>query len=599
MRGRFGVRQSWALVLIAALGICVIASGCDDAKSTTVAKDRSAWGKDMRRLRVPRKGCFKGSYPRVEWRKVPCVKPPNLPYLPAEGPRPFVVGNGTDFAARVPGTISAAEGSFDSVTGVTSETGPEGGTGPGVANVYTLQLNTSPFPTSVCSSDPNCSGWQQYVYSSSAEVIFIQYWLLNYNATCPSGWNPFPTGAATPVHCWRNGAGAAAVAKQPITNLANLRLAGNANSGGNDTVEMFVGTTSATASNMDNILNLANGWKGVEFIVVGDCCGSEATFNSGSTLEVRTTVHHGANQAPECAMEGFTGETNNLNLVGTAAVGPGAAPAIVSRQSNSPGTAASCVLAEGIGDTHLRTFGGLLYDFQAAGDFVLAERGPGFVVQTRQESGAPTWPNAAVNTAVGAKMGQTRVSVCLPGRLEVDGRPTAVAEGSPVRLPGGVDVSRTGSVYSVRGPQGDSLRAQVNNGWIDASVGLGRWPAAVHGLLANPGGNANQLATRDGQILTQPMSFDDLYHRLGDSWRVKQSESFLCGKRVKPSNPAKPFDAEDLQPVTARRARSVCTEAGVKKGPLLEACVLDVAVLGTGNAAKAFVGVPKPVAVNR
>ena len=34
--------------------------------------------------------------------------------------------------------------------------------------------------------------------------------------------------------------------------------------------------------------------------------------------------------------------------------------------------------ASSIGDTHLRTFNGLFYDFQAAGDFILAEVEPDF-----------------------------------------------------------------------------------------------------------------------------------------------------------------------------------------------------------------------------
>src|SRR6516164_10160727 len=66
-----------------------------------------------------------------------------------------------------------------------------------------------------------------------------------------------------------------------------------------------------------------------------------------------------------------------------------------------------------IGDTHLRTFNGLFYDFQAAGDFTLAEAGRDFSVQTRQVSGAPTWPNATVNKAVAARFGSTKVAVCL------------------------------------------------------------------------------------------------------------------------------------------------------------------------------------------
>ncbi|HEX4059746.1 MAG TPA: hypothetical protein VHY58_01895 [Streptosporangiaceae bacterium] len=42
---------------------------------------------------------------------------------------------------------------------------------------------------------------------------------------------------------------------------------------------------------------------------------------------------------------GYTGETNNLNLVGTPAVAKGLYPAIVSEQSNIVNTAASCATA--------------------------------------------------------------------------------------------------------------------------------------------------------------------------------------------------------------------------------------------------------------
>jgi hypothetical protein len=289
---------------------------------------------------------------------------------------------------------------------------------------------------------------------------------------------------------------------------------------------------------------------------------------------------------------------NNLNLVGTTAVGTGASPGVVSTQSNVAGTIASCSAAAGVGDTHLTTFSGLRYDFQATGDFILAETEPDFLVQTRQVSGAPTWPNASVNKAIGTRMGNTRVSVCLPDRVEVNGRPTAIVEGRPLVLPDGVDVSRTGNAYLIRGQHGDSVRATVNNGWIDVQVGLGRWPSGVRGLLANPHGNVNELATREGTVLPVPVSFQDMYHRYGDSWRVKNGESLMCGPKVDGAIPSKPFYWTDLPPAVADRAHALCVKAGVKEGPNLDACTLDVAVIGPA-AANVFVGAPNPAVVSR
>jgi hypothetical protein len=109
----------------------------------------------MQKLRVPQKGCFKAAFPLIAWKKVTCVAAPRRPYGPAEGSRPFTVGNTNDFVPVVSGVMTAAEGSFDSFTGVTSETGQVGGSGPQVANIYSLQLNTKPFTTPMCAGSPN------------------------------------------------------------------------------------------------------------------------------------------------------------------------------------------------------------------------------------------------------------------------------------------------------------------------------------------------------------------------------------------------------------------------------------------------------------
>jgi hypothetical protein len=81
-------------------------------------------------------------------------------------------------------------------------------------------------------------------------------------------------------------------------------------------------------------------------------------------------------------------------------------------------------------------------------------------------------------------------------------------------------LARQGNVYQITSDSGDSVRATVNPTWIDVAVGLGRWPSSVHGLIANPNGNINQIESRDGIVLANPFSFNDLYHRFADSWRV-------------------------------------------------------------------------------
>jgi hypothetical protein len=303
-----------------------------------------------------------------------------------------------------------------------------------------------------------------------------------------------------------------------------------------------------------------------------------------------------------CVLAGFTAETNNLTLVGAPLQFSSPRPAIVAKLSNIPGTPAYCAHASGQGDTHLRTFGGLLYDFQASGDFLLADAEAEFRVHTRQASGAPTWPNASVNKAVAVQAGKKQVAICLaPERLIIDGRKVVLSEGNVLEFPDGGDVVRKGNTYVVRGPNGGSMRAVVNGSYIDVDVGLGRWPTKVRGLLANASsGNVNGIESRDGTVLTTPFAFDTLYGRFAESWRVPASESMLsaCGARnVEHGVPKKPFFARNLDAATYKSARAVCTDAGVKDNALLDACTLDVAVIGRKSAARVFVDSPAPTAV--
>jgi hypothetical protein len=264
--------------------------------------------------------------------------------------------------------------------------------------------------------------------------------------------------------------------------------------------------------------------------------------------------------------------------------------------SSNPGATSSCAGGTSIGDTHLTNFNGLLYDFQASGDFLLAETNPAFAVQTRQVSGAPTWPNASVNNAVAMTLGDTRAAVCLdPTRLIVDGQQRDVPNDTTLSLPGGVRVAHSGNTYFFTRPSGESVRAEANPGYLNVSVDIGPAPQAkVFGLLGNANGNMGEddLATRSRMVLSQPVSFSDLYHPYANSWRIPPGESLLsklCGERgTERGIPDRPFYASDLNPRDFERGRAVCTEAGVRDASLLDACILDVTVLGARDAAIVF-----------
>ncbi len=257
-------------------------------------------------------------------------------------------------------------------------------------------------------------------------------------------------------------------------------------------------------------------------------------------------------------------------------------------ESTAGGAPANCAASTSVGDTHLTTLSGLLYDFQATGDFELLETKSGFVVQNRQVSGAPTWPNAAVNSAIAALLGKTKVAVCLaPQKVVVDGKVLPLRQGQVERLGDGTQISLRGNSYLLRGASGDWVKADVVTNHIDVTVGLGQWPIQAQGLLVSANGDPNQVATRDGPVLKIPFSFEEFYHRYGESWRVRPANSMLnvCGEAKQSGLPSKPFYAKDLDPQIAKRVRAICSEAGIKPGPLLDACMIDVAFTGQKSAA--------------
>jgi hypothetical protein len=258
----------------------------------------------------------------------------------------------------------------------------------------------------------------------------------------------------------------------------------------------------------------------------------------------------------------------------------------------------NCATAAAIGDTHQHTVAGLLYDFQASGDFVEAQVGGDFEVQTRKVSGAPTWPDASVNRSVAARLGKTQVALCDGKQLLIDGQAADVDDGKSLFVPTGVDIGRLGNTYFIIDQAGNSVRVTVNAGYLDVSVGLGAYPVRVRGLLGNPDGDVKRLEASDGTQFSVPLSFYELYNKYGDSWRVDPATSLLsvCGTKAEQGNPGKPFFARDLDPGQREKAEEICRRSQVSAA-WLGACTLDVAVLGD-QAAAVYVGAPSPALTN-
>jgi hypothetical protein len=312
------------------------ASGTDGA----VAPDSTAihqWRALMAQMATPEEGCFHASYPSTVVEKVDCSTDHQPGIHPVHrkpsGDTPEVVGNGDDYVAEATGLLTWAEGIF-AISGVKSEKSVGGSGGILGSNEYSVQLNTNIRETTdACKGHSGCTVWQQFVYAtdyvkSGTAGVFMQYWLINWGSSaCPSGW------ITDAPDCYKNSLIEPAT-DISITDLGDVALTANATAGGNDKVEFYYGSDYWWVTEPDSVLDISSVWNKVEFNVVGDAGGSEADFNSGSSITPSIYLADGSTAAPKCiANDGTTGETNNLNLGGCSVSG-GSYPSMQFSESN-------------------------------------------------------------------------------------------------------------------------------------------------------------------------------------------------------------------------------------------------------------------------
>ncbi len=364
---RSGKAKLFGALLVATVVVGVGPTTAASATPGRILTNRIAWRHTMARLAVPTNGCFTGSYPSIGWQRVPCHVAPRMPFAPlgvprvvnragssvvpeflsepARGPAQQTVGNGYDYSAEVSSLITSATGSFPYISPGTTEAGQQYGTGPQVANTFSLQLNTQFFTGSpACSGatvPANCLAWQQFVYSATSGGVFMQYWLIDYNAACPGGWYKYGN------DCYTNSNFSSLTAAAPtMATLGTVTLTGTARSGGSDSVVMEYGANNVSAVGADSVVDLGADWNTAEFAIVGDGDGTEANFSSGAKLDVETKVNDGSTAAPGCDLEGFTGETNNLSFASAPSLSKGSSPAIETQQTSAGGTAGCATAGE-------------------------------------------------------------------------------------------------------------------------------------------------------------------------------------------------------------------------------------------------------------
>ena len=191
-------------------------------------------------------------------------------------------------------------------------------------------------------------------------------------------------------------------------------------------------------------------------------------------------------------------------------------------------------------DPHIYTLDGWDYYFHAAGEFTLVESTEDdFQVQVRAEHlGSGTTFNTAAATEVDGK----RVAFYANEQdlLLIDGKTTELGSGESIQIGDGL-ITRDQDTYTVTYDNSDAshdpdqlvvtLKERKNFGDfflnVETFIADSR-QGTVAGLLGNNNGiKGDDLALKDGTVLSEPVNFDQFYTDFADGWRIEQNHSLF------------------------------------------------------------------------
>jgi len=243
--------------------------------------------------------------------------------------------------------------------------------------------------------------------------------------------------------------------------------------------------------------------------------------------------------------------------------------------------------AHAVGEPHLGTHDGNLFDFQAAGEFIAIESDDGeLMVVLRLE------PYAGLNfvsivTGVSVTVGNDMVDInAVPPYLLVNGE----AVDGDMELPGALSASTGDDAVTVQTAAGDRFIARRRyNEWLDVEFSIADTRKGhVHGLLGDYDGDpANDFQTRDGELidLTSGSSRErrnNLYRVWGASWRVG-------GPGLASDYPSTDMTYADLpRDASFAAAKDRCAAVGAYQKTAVERCIFDIVVTGDDRFAETY-----------
>jgi hypothetical protein len=256
-------------------------------------------------------------------------------------------------------------------------------------------------------------------------------------------------------------------------------------------------------------------------------------------------------------------------------------------------------------DPRYITIDGKSLDFQAAGEFTLLESlNDDYKIQIRQQPvGNDPLKNASDATAVATILGGKRVGLYKDGQqLLIDGVPTTIPDNEYIFVGEG-RIYREGNEYSFVYPKGDQLIATMTENRINVSLFLSpERRDTVRGIFGTYNDNPDDdILKRDGTVLTEPISVEQLYGEYADSWRVSQTESLFDYQPGEDTNtftisnyPREKVKLSDLDPADVQKAEELIGDR-ITDPIIRETAIIDLVLTDFDpEVIEAAINVPSP-----
>jgi len=242
------------------------------------------------------------------------------------------------------------------------------------------------------------------------------------------------------------------------------------------------------------------------------------------------------------------------------------------------------------GDPHMTTFDGLDYDFQAVGEYVLAENAE-VTIHTRFE---PYFGSsvASYTTSAALRLGRDIVQIDLDGTLWVNGEPVDQLPGTlgDISIAPNGSADTWGSHVTMVWPEGIEVQVSWWGNGLAVKVDS---PARVRwsGLLGDGDGTQyiGDLVGVDGPL--NDLSFLSLYEQLAPRWAFTDDTTLFTYRDGQstaaffdPAFPSSALGLGEFDPEEVADARRVCVAGGLVIDPFLDDCAFDYLVTANSDA---------------